>query len=253
MVAVHARGITHKDLKPENLYFDCFGRLTIGGLVRVATKKTKVPAPLLNYLAPEIHQGLAVSKNADIWSVGVILYEMLSGKLPFTGETEAATWKSVVQSDPAPLPQHISSDVKKLVTIMLTKSPDRRPSIDQIVLTKLVTRYLKLLVSYGRLAKNQYEILKGPVDPQDDEVESKPSLPSTKRAPVKDEVPPTKTARERQKEEMKGAIDAKTTVKPEGKSAKDAIKGTKEEVKVEKKELGKEAAFVAKKEAEVPK
>ena len=61
LVAVHARGLTHKDLKPENIYFDCFGRLKIGGLVRVTTKKTKVPAPLLNYLAPEVHQGLAVS------------------------------------------------------------------------------------------------------------------------------------------------------------------------------------------------
>jgi serine/threonine protein kinase len=61
LVAVHTRGITHKDLKPENIYFDCFGRLKIGGLVRVTTKKTKVPAPLLNYLAPEVHQGLAVS------------------------------------------------------------------------------------------------------------------------------------------------------------------------------------------------
>jgi serine/threonine protein kinase len=180
---------------------------------------------------------------------------MLSGKLPFAGETEAATWKSVVQTDPAPLPQHISSDVKKLVTIMLTKSPDRRPSIDQIVLTKLVTRYVKLLVGYGRLAKNQYEVLKGPVDPRDEDAESKPSIPRTKRAPVKEEGPPkerTKT-RERQKEEMKGAIEAKSAVRPEEKQAKDPSKGLKEEVKVEKKEIAKESVVSAKKEAEIPK
>lgn len=251
---MHSRGITHKDLKPENIFFDCFGRLKIGGLVKVTSKKTKLPAALLNYLAPEVHQGLAASKNADIWSLGIILYEMISGKLPFTGETEAATWKSVVQTDPPPLPQHISSDVKKLVTILLTKSPDRRPSIDQIVLTKLVTRYVKLIVGYGRMAKNQYEILKGPADSKDEETESKPSMPTTKRAPVKEEGPPkerTKT-RERQREEIKGAVEAKSSVKPEERSAKDTVKVSKEEVNVEKKELGKEVAG-AKKEAEITK
>jgi serine/threonine protein kinase len=143
---------------------------------------------------------------------------MLSGKLPFTGETEASTWKSVVHTDPAPLPQHVSPDVKKLVTIMLTKSPDRRPSVDQIVLTKLVTRYVKLLVGYGRLAKNQYEVIKGPaVDPREEEAESKPSMPRTKRAPGKEEGQPkerTKT-RERQREEVKGAVEGKSAGKPE--------------------------------------
>jgi serine/threonine protein kinase len=181
---------------------------------------------------------------------------MLSGKLPFTGETEAATWKSVVHTDPAPLPQHISPDVKKLVTIMLSKSPDRRPSVDQIVLTKLVTRYVKLLVGYGRLAKNQYEVLKGPVDSKEEEAESKPSMPRKKRAPVKEEgqlKERTKT-RERQKEEVKGAVEGKGAGKPEERQGKDASKGSKEEVKGEKKEGGKETIPAdVKKEAEIPK
>jgi hypothetical protein len=140
---------------------------------------------------------------------------MLAGKLPFTGETEASTWKSVVHSDPALLPQHVSSDVKKLVAIMLTKSPDRRPSVDQIVLTKLVTRYVKLLVGYGRLAKNQYEVIKGPT--VEEEAESKPSMPRTKRAQVKEEgqAKERTKAREGHKEEVKGAVEGKSAGKPE--------------------------------------
>jgi len=82
---------------------------------------------------------------------------MLSGKLPFTGDSESGTWKNIVQSEPSPLPQHISPEVKKLVSLLLSKSPDRRPGIDKVLLTKLVTRYVKIIVSYGRLAKNQYD------------------------------------------------------------------------------------------------
>ena len=243
LVAVHARGLTHKDLKPENIYFDCFGRLKIGGLVRVTTKKTKVPAPLLNYLAPEVHQGLAVSQSADIWSLGVLLYEMLSGgKLPFTGDTEAATWKSVVSADPPALPPHVSSDVKKLVTILLSKSADRRPSVDQIVLTKLVTRYVKSIVGYGRMAKNQYEVIKGPVSGEE-EVEGKASMPRTKRAPVKEEATP-KTAEKKREAVVEGGAG-----KPEEKAPG---KGSKEEVKAEKKVVVNEAPAAAKKEAEAP-
>lgn len=177
------------------------------------------------------------------------MYEMLAGKLPFTGETEASTWKSVVHLDPPPLPQHISPDVKKLVTIMLTKSPDRRPSVDQLVLTKLVTRYVKLLVGYGRLAKNQYEVIKGPVG--EEEAESKHSMPRTKRAEVGQMKERTKT-RERQREEVKGAVEGKGAGKAEERQG--ASKGSKEEVKAEKKEGGKESIpAAAKKEAEIPK
>lgn len=169
---------------------------------------------------------------------------MLSGKLPFTGDTEAATWKSVVTADPPPLPPHVSSDVKKLVTILLSKSADRRPSVDQIVLTKLVTRYVKHLVGYGRMAKNQYEVIKGPsVTGEEGEGESKPSIPRMKRGPVKEEAPPKERGTEKGVVEVKGEAGKFPEEKP-------ASKGSKEEVKAEMKEA---AAISVKKEAEAPK
>jgi hypothetical protein len=176
---------------------------------------------------------------------------MLSGgRLPFTGDTEAATWKSVVSADPLPLPPHVSSDVKKLVTILLSKSADRRPSVEQIVLTKLVTRYIKSIVGYGRMAKNQYEVIKGPVSGEDqpqEEVEAKPSMPRKKRGPVKEEAPPkeiTKTTEKKREAVVEGGAG-----KPEEKAPG---KGSKEEVKAEKKMVVNEAPAAAKKEAEAP-
>jgi len=187
-VAVHSRGIAHKDIKPDNIYIDCFGRYKIGGLVRIGGKKTKGPANLLNYLAPEVHQGQSGTMSSDIWSIGVLLYEMLTGRLPFMGDTENGTWRNIVQSEPSPLPQHISPEVKKLVSLLLSKSPDRRPAIDKILITKLVTRYVKTIVSYGRLTKNQHDLLKAPEDEEnEDKTIRKKGKSKDKRVQFKDE------------------------------------------------------------------
>ncbi len=108
LVAIHNRGIAHKDIKPDNIYIDCFGRYKIGGLVKIGNKKPKGPPNILNYMAPEVHQGLNATMSSDIWSIGVLLYEMLTGRLPFLGETENATWRSITQNEPSPLPANIS-------------------------------------------------------------------------------------------------------------------------------------------------
>ena len=157
---------------------------------------------------------------------------MLSGKLPFTGDTESATWKNITTGDFPPLPSHISQDVKKLVNILLAKSPERRPEIDQIIITKLVTRYVKLIVGYGRMAKNQYDLLK-----DNDEEEKKEEKPAEKKQkstkpkvsfkldekpvnPTKDDKPttakeePSKSTESASRDTMKKAERPNEVVKP---------------------------------------
>ncbi len=86
-----------------------------------------------------------------------MLVEMLTGKHPFPGQTDHQVWQSVVNAQLNPLPSTLSLDVKKLVTLMLSKAPDRRPTIEQIIKTKIVKRYIRNIIGYGREIKKQMD------------------------------------------------------------------------------------------------
>ncbi|MFQ5627269.1 MAG: serine/threonine-protein kinase [bacterium] len=93
--AAHEVGIIHRDTKPENIIVDKTGRVRIldFGLAKTADKSmlTKEGTTLgtISYMSPEQFQGVPVDHRADIWAVGVVLYEMLAGELPFKGEYES--------------------------------------------------------------------------------------------------------------------------------------------------------------------
>ena len=93
LLSLHLKGIAHKDLRPENIYVDGFGRMKIGGLIKVGSKKKQMTIETIPYLAPEIHLGQPNEKQADIWSLGVILFELITGNIPFSGQTEHQLWQ----------------------------------------------------------------------------------------------------------------------------------------------------------------
>lgn len=107
----HQHGILHRDLKPENILFDTrgephvadFGLARILGSDRRLTHSRLVPGTP-EYLAPErITSRDAPSTAADIWSLGVLLYQLLAGRLPFTAESPAAVIRKIVEEEPPPL------------------------------------------------------------------------------------------------------------------------------------------------------
>ncbi len=142
----HAAGIIHRDLKPENIMLrrDGIVKVLDFGLAKLAETKESGPEDLTRemvetgtgivmgttaYMSPEQARGLAVDARTDIWSLGVTLYEILSGRAPFAGATNSDVLASILEREPKSLTS-ISAEVPEplewIVTKALTKDCDDR-------------------------------------------------------------------------------------------------------------------------------
>lgn len=126
---LHANGIMHRDLKPENILLDAEGHamLTDFGLAKQFDENTRSNSMCgtVEYMAPEIVMGKGHDKAADWWSVGILLYEMLTGKPPFVGGNRQKIQQKIIK-DKVKLPAFLSSDVHSLLKGLLQKDPSRR-------------------------------------------------------------------------------------------------------------------------------
>lgn len=133
--AAHAVGIVHRDVKPANVLFTAAGdvQLTDFGIAKLLDQDTTHSGMLIGtpaYLAPEQLRGLTVDHRADLWSLGVTLYEMLAHRRPFEGPSYAAVLHAVLTVDPEPIALHASAPpaVDALLRHVLRREPDRRPA-----------------------------------------------------------------------------------------------------------------------------
>ena len=138
----HERGIVHRDLKSPNVVITPEGRakvLDFGLAARMpqadaeAVTKTQDAIPhagmlvgTLAYMAPEVLRGETATARSDIWALGVLLYEMASGKPPFTGSTQTDVVSAVVKDSPAPLSSKASAGLRNIVQRCLVKEPGQR-------------------------------------------------------------------------------------------------------------------------------
>jgi serine/threonine-protein kinase len=130
--AAHRRGIVHRDIKPGNVILtdEGFVRIVDFGLAlligdsRVTTSGVTVGT--VAYMSPEQTSGSTVAANTDIWSLGVTLYELLTGRLPFRGDVNAALVYSIVHEPHTPLPDSVPPPCARIVDRCLEKDPAKR-------------------------------------------------------------------------------------------------------------------------------
>ncbi|KAH7844745.1 hypothetical protein Vadar_031245 [Vaccinium darrowii] len=126
---LHTNGIMHRDLKPENILLDADGHamLTDFGLAKQfdENKRSNSMCGTIEYMSPEIVLGKGHDKAADWWSVGILLFEMLTGKPPFIGGNRQKIQQKIVK-DKMKLPAFLSSDAHSLLKGLLQKDPSKR-------------------------------------------------------------------------------------------------------------------------------
>src|SRR4051794_30527837 len=132
--AAHAAGLVHRDIKPGNLLITPDGRVKITdfGIARIADQvpltATGQVMGTVQYLSPEQASGHPASPATDIYSLGIVAYEALAGRRPFTGESQVAIAMAQINETPPDLPPTVPKPVRNLVMACIAKSPSERPA-----------------------------------------------------------------------------------------------------------------------------
>jgi Tol biopolymer transport system component len=133
LAAAHTVGVIHRDIKPENVMLrpDGYVKILDFGLAKLSEQLVTDPSMVARlktntgvvmgtsrYMSPEQARGLAVDARTDVWSLGVVLYEMLTGRVPFDGDTDSDVLVSILERQPPPLEHSVAGSPRELEGIV---------------------------------------------------------------------------------------------------------------------------------------
>lgn len=152
MKHVHDRKILHRDLKSQNIFLTKSGRVKLGdfGIAKILSAtmenaKTMVGTPY--YLSPEIIENLPYSFKSDVWSMGVLLYELCCLKPPFEAGSIHYLALKIVKGKYLPISKSYSQPLRSLVDRLLRVDPESRPTVHQILKDPLIRNRIKNFLS----------------------------------------------------------------------------------------------------------
>ena len=135
---IHDKKIIHRDLKSQNIFLTKKGLVKIGdfGVAKNLQNTWKKASTMIGtpyYLSPEIVLNKPYSFERDIWSLGVLLYEMMALKMPFDAISLPMLTLKIMKGEYPPPPKIYSEDLRKLVSSLLNVNPQKRPNINQVL------------------------------------------------------------------------------------------------------------------------
>jgi len=152
---VHEHNILHRDLKAQNIFLTSKGLVKLGdfGIAKVLDStedqaRTQIGTPY--YLSPEICESLPYGRQSDVWSLGVILFELLTFELPFQAQSLPALIHRICNADPSfdKIHASYSSSIGELVRSLLRKGHRERPSLPQVVASDFFKAHISKLLSH---------------------------------------------------------------------------------------------------------
>ena len=143
---IHSKNIIHRDIKSQNIFLMKNGKLKIGdfGIAKALTNTKNNATTIIGtpyYLSPEVINGEPYNYKTDIWSLGVVLYEMCCLKLPFEGNNIAALSIKIMKGKYDPIPNKYSKNMSNLIKNMLNIDQKLRPNITEVMQNPLVKNY----------------------------------------------------------------------------------------------------------------